>query len=106
VTPRRRKPRVARLSVTLDAYHNTELRERARAHGVSKAAFVRAAIIGARPGGGKGEAAEAADRWWDNLSPSRRAGIHTWITQVRGKAPEDPDQLNLLDVLLAEENQG
>lgn len=79
----RRKPRVRRISVTLDERTHAELRSRARAHRVSQAAYVRAVICGDRPGGGPNEVAGPADRWWDSLQPDRRAGIFQWITQRR-----------------------
>ena len=103
---RRARPKMVRISVALDPYTNEELRNRSRAHKVSKAAFIRAAIVGARPGGAKGEAAAAADTWWDNLSPDRRAGIHQWIAMAKRRRDElDPDQLDMLTELAAMEDQ-
>lgn len=97
---------MVRISVGLDEHSNAELRNRSRAHGISKAAFIRNAIVGARPGGGRGQTAQAADTWWDQLSPDRRAGIHQWITTSR-RARDlnlDPDQLDMLEALLEQEN--
>lgn len=89
------KPRVKRISVTLDAPTWEALRVRARAHRVSQAAFVRAAIVGARPGGGLGGVAAPADAWWDALPPERRASIHRWVAAKSVGADVDPDHPTL-----------
>lgn len=98
---------MTRLTVGLDPATSTELTIRAQAHKTSKAAFIRAAITGARPGGTRGEVAAAADTWWDTLPPTRRAGIHAWITAAH-KNPHgiDPAQLDMLGLLLEDGSDG
>lgn len=44
----------------------------------------------------------AADKWWDNLPPRRRAQIHNWIVAPQEDPGELPGQLPLINV---KENQ-
>lgn len=60
----------------LNAAERATLAARAAAHGVSRPAYIRALIMGHRPGAEPGTAAAAADAWWDSRSPARRISIH------------------------------
>lgn len=89
-----------RWTLLLDPFTDRELRTRSRAHGVSMAAYARAAITGRRPGGMPGQPADAADHWWDHLSPSRRAQVHSWVASAsRGSSTPDPSQLTIEEAL-------
>lgn len=84
-----------RFTFVLDPATESALRQRAAAHNVSQAAFLRSAIVGARPGGGSGETASSADAWWDTLPPSRRAQVHAWLTQRHSSDDTMPGQLEI-----------
>jgi hypothetical protein len=93
-----RRPKLRRFPVSLTDEERASLRAKATAHGVSMAAYARAAIAAKRPGGLPGQPAAFADAWWDQQSPSRRAQVHGWLTAGRGllTAP-DEDQLAMFD---------
>lgn len=84
-----------RFTLTLDQETRDALRARARAHKTTQAGFLRAAINGCRPGGGRGDTAASADAWWDSLPASRRAGIHAWVAQRRSGDDHMPGQLEI-----------
>lgn len=85
----------------LDPETDRLLTLKASAHGVSRAAFVRAAINGSRPGAEPGTMAARADAWWDSRTPKRRAAIwrnHT-TTTTDGADEHPEDQSTIFDVL-------
>lgn len=98
---RNRIPRERRLRwvLGLNAAERATLAARAAAHGVSRPAYVRALIMGHRPGAEPGTAAAAADAWWDSRSPSRRVSIHRNHASGAGVDEEHHgDQATIFDV--------
>jgi hypothetical protein len=95
-----RKPRERRLRwpIGLNAVERATLTARAAAHGVSRPAYVRALIMGHRPGAEPGTAVAAADAWWDSRSPSRRVSIHRNHAAGATVGPdEDGDQPTIFE---------
>lgn len=93
-TPR---PRLIRRAFGLDPATDRLLTVKARAHGVSRAAYVRAAINGHRPGADPGSPAALADAWWDSRKPSRRAAIHRNHAAAPAEDDRPDDQLTIFD---------
>lgn len=91
---------MTRWALHLDAESRANLALRARAHGVTRPAYVRALINGRRPGAEPGSEAALADRWWDSRSPSRRVSI--WRNHAAAGTndlAEESGQLSIDDAL-------
>lgn len=84
---------MSRLSVTVTPEQRTAIRARAAAHGISVAAFLRAAALGERPTP-TGHSA-VVDDWWDNLPAGRRAQVHRWLTDPGRRDEPMPGQTAL-----------
>lgn len=82
----------------LDAATEAALRAQAKAHGVSQGAIVRARVNGHRPGAEPGNAAAAADLWWDTRTPARRVSIYRNHSTVREPDAPDAAQLPMIDL--------
>lgn len=91
------RPRLRPRSFGFDAATDRLLRLKAKAHGVSQAAFVRAAVSGQRPGAEPGSIAAAADTWWDSRTPTRRAAIFRNHASVPANNDSPDDQLAFFD---------
>jgi hypothetical protein len=96
-TPRAPRVRLLQRRFGLDPETDRLLTIKARAHGVSRAAFVRAAINGSRPGAEPGSLAAAADQWWDSRTPTRRAAIYRNHANAAAEQEVPADQLTIFD---------
>lgn len=83
-----------RLSVTLAPHERTAIRDRAKAHGVSMAAFIRASALGERPTPGAASSAHI-DEWWESLPATRREQVYRWLTAPGVKDAPIPGQTAL-----------
>lgn len=81
-----------RLSVTLSVTEKLKLWQRARAHGMSMAAFMRAAALGDF----SRSRSRIADEWWDGLTATRRAQVYAWLHGRSDRAEVSPGQLTLV----------
>lgn len=88
-----------RLSVTLNDADRAKLQDRANAHRMPLAAYLRAAALN-DPTDPRGTA-RAADAWWETLPPERRDQIHRWVTG-RHAIPPQPDRQASIDDLIPE----
>ncbi len=83
-----------RVSVTLSPSQHAELFHRARAHGVTLAAYLRQAGLGRAPDAPARSEAAAADAWWATRDAKARVSYFRWLSdRPTDAAPPSPDQL-------------
>lgn len=98
---RRGRQRMRPWKIGLDPRTRANLDRKARAHGVSRPAYVRSLINGERPGAEPGTTVALADSWWDSRTPARRVSIFRNHANAPEKAKPD-DQLSIDDIELPE----
>jgi hypothetical protein len=92
-----RRPPMRPFRLLLDPVTRSRLRSRAKAHGVTQSAFLRALINNHRPGATPGSDVAAADAWWDSRSPARRVSIHRNHAARASVDDGNADQLTIFD---------
>lgn len=89
-----------RFPLGLDSETRRNLRDRAKAHGVSQSAYVRALINGHRPGAEPGTEAAIADSWYDSRPPARRVSVaknHAPHLFTAAEESAEAEQLTMFD---------
>ncbi len=80
--------RAHRIQVTVLPAELGTIRARARMHGVSMAAYIRATAL-SQPTYGPGD----ADGWWDTLDQGRKQQVMRWLTDPKRRAQPIPGQI-------------
>jgi hypothetical protein len=91
------RTRRRRRAFDLDDATLTNLRVKAKAHGVTQVEYVRSLINGTRPGDVPGSLAAQASHWWDTRKPDRRVSVWQNHASVKDTLAEDDAQLTFED---------